>query len=292
MNYLLHLAKDKKLKKLIEGVEPLSVRRSKDILFYLIASIMSQQLSTKVADTIKNRFLALYDGRIPLPDEVLATAPETLRSIGLSNAKVSYVLNVARFALEHGLDDEVLHKMDNEEVIAYLTQIKGVGRWTVEMLMMFGLGREDIFAIDDWGVQNAMIHIYKLDRTDKKAFREALLRISQKWSPYRTYACMHLWRWKDNSPVVTPAAKKPSTPAKKPSALGKQAEAPAKKATVSAAKSPAAKATSATTKKTARTVSEKSRTSATTKKKTAPAAKKPRPKTVPTKKTSPRKTSR
>jgi DNA-3-methyladenine glycosylase II len=213
MNYLLHLAKDKKLRKLIEGVEPLSVRRSKDILFYLIASIMSQQLSTKVADTIRNRFLALYDGRIPLPDEVLATAPETLRSIGLSNAKVSYVQNVARFALEHGLDDEVLHKMDNEAVIAYLTQIKGVGRWTVEMLLMFGLGREDIFAIDDWGIQNAMIHIYKLDRTDKKAFREALLRISQKWSPYRTYACMHLWRWKDNSPVVTPATKKPAASA-------------------------------------------------------------------------------
>jgi DNA-3-methyladenine glycosylase II len=268
MNYLLHLAKDKKLKKLIEGAEPLSVRRSKDILFYLIASIMSQQLSTKVADTIKNRFMALYNGRIPLPDEVLATAPETLRSIGLSNAKVSYVLNVARFALEHGLDDEVLHKMDNEDVIAYLTQIKGVGRWTVEMLLMFGLGREDIFAIDDWGVQNAMIHIYKLDRTDKKAFREALLRISQKWSPYRTYACMHLWRWKDNSPVVTPTAKKPSAPAKKPSAQ-------AKKATVSTAKSPTAKTISAASKK-----------------KAAPATKKPRPKTVPTKKSGPRKISR
>ena len=252
MGYLLHLAKDKKLKKLIEGVEPLSVRRSKDILFYLIASIMSQQLSTKVADTIKNRFLALYDGRIPLPDEVLATPPETLRSIGLSNAKVSYVLNVARFALEHGLDDEVLHKMDNEDVIAYLTQIKGVGRWTVEMLLMFGLGREDIFAIDDWGVQNAMIHIYKLDRTDKKAFREALLRISQKWSPYRTYACMHLWRWKDNSPVVTPATKKPS--------------APAKKTTVSAAKKPAAKPTGTAAKKSIPTAPKRSRASVATKK--------------------------
>jgi DNA-3-methyladenine glycosylase II len=92
--------------------------------------------------------------------------------------------------------------MGNEEVIAYLTQIKGVGQWTAEMLLMFGLGREDIFAIDDWGVQNAMIHLYKLDRTDKKAFRENLLRISAKWSPYRTFACMHLWRWKDNKPVT------------------------------------------------------------------------------------------
>lgn len=92
--------------------------------------------------------------------------------------------------------------MDNEEVIAYLTQIKGVGRWTVEMLLMFALGREDVFAIDDLGVQNAMISVYKLDRADKKKFREELLRISQKWSPYRTYACLHLWRWKDNPPVT------------------------------------------------------------------------------------------
>lgn len=215
MEYLLHLAKDRRLKKLIEGAKPLSVRKQKDILFYLVASIMSQQLSTKVAETIKNRFLSLYEGRIPLPEEILATPLEKLRSIGLSNAKAGYVQNVARFALEKGLDHKVLDKMDNEAVIASLTQIKGVGRWTVEMLLMFGLGREDIFAIDDWGIQNAMIHIYKLDRTDKKAFRETLLRISQKWSPYRTYACMHLWRWKDNSPVVPAAAKPAATPAKK-----------------------------------------------------------------------------
>ena len=206
MDYRLHLAKDKKLKKLIENHEPVTVSKQKDVHFYLIASIMSQQLSTKVAQTIRQRFLALYDGRSPKPEEVLATPFETLRSIGLSNAKARYVLNVAQFAIEKGMDHKTLHKMDDEAVIAWLTQIKGVGRWTAEMLLMFSLGREDIFSIDDWGVQNAMIHIYKLDRTDKKAFREDLLRISAKWSPYRTYACMHLWRWKDNKPIT--AAKK------------------------------------------------------------------------------------
>ena len=205
MEYLLHLAKDKKLKRLIDQHEALSVKKRTDLHFYLCASIMSQQLSTRVADAIKQRFLQLYDGRVPAPEEILATPPETLRSIGLSNAKVSYVQNVARFAVEQGMDHRKLDKMENEEVIAYLTQIKGVGRWTAEMLLMFSLGREDVFAIDDWGVQNAMIGLYKLDRADKKAFREALLRISAKWSPYRTYACMHLWRWKDNSPVKTAA---------------------------------------------------------------------------------------
>ena len=92
--------------------------------------------------------------------------------------------------------------MSDEEVIAYLTQIKGVGRWTAEMMLMFALGREDVFAIDDLGIQQAMIKMYKLDRTDKKQFREDMLKISEQWSPYRTYACIHLWRWKDAPPVT------------------------------------------------------------------------------------------
>lgn len=202
MEYIIHLSKDKKLKKLIENGEPHLLKKRKNICTYLCASIMSQQLNTKVAKTIRNRFLDLYGGKEPTPQQILDTPFEMLRGIGLSNAKVNYVKNVAQFEIESGLDHKKLHKMDNEEVIAYLTQIKGVGRWTVEMLLMFALGREDVFAIDDWGVQNAMIKLYKLDRTDKKKFREDLLRISQKWSPYRTYACLHLWRWKDNAPVM------------------------------------------------------------------------------------------
>lgn len=201
MDYRLHLAKDKKLKRLIDNHQPLKVSKSKDVLYYLVASIMSQQLSARVAETILKRFLGLYDGRKPAPEDILATPAGTLRSIGLSNAKATYVHNVAQFAMDNGIDHRKLNRMENEEVIAYLTQIKGVGRWTAEMLLMFSLGREDVFAIDDWGVQNAMIHIYKLDRADKKAFRAELLRISAKWSPYRTYACMHLWRWKENLPV-------------------------------------------------------------------------------------------
>jgi DNA-3-methyladenine glycosylase II len=201
MEYRLHLAKDKKLKKLIDQQEPFRLNRRKHIHIHLCGSIMSQQLSTKVAATIHRRFLDLYKGRKPIPEDILSTPFETLRAIGLSNAKTHYVQNVARFALEKGLDARVLNKMDNEEVIAYLTQIKGVGRWTAEMLLMFTLGREDVFAVDDLGIQNAMIRLYKLDRADKKAFREELLRISGKWSPYRTFACLHLWNWKDNTPA-------------------------------------------------------------------------------------------
>jgi DNA-3-methyladenine glycosylase II len=201
MHYVEHLSRDKKFKKLLESSEPYQLKKRKNIPIYLCASIMSQQLSTKVADVIYKRFLNLYDGKEPVSQQILDTPSETLRAIGLSNAKVSYVKNVAAFGIEPGMDYKKLQKMDNEEVIVYLTQIKGVGRWTVEMLLMFALGREDVFAIDDLGIQNAMIKLYKLDRTDKKKFREDLLRISGKWSPYRTYACKHLWNWKDNAPI-------------------------------------------------------------------------------------------
>lgn len=201
MEYTLHLSKDRKIKKLIEQNGLFTLTKQKNVCIYLCASIMSQQLSTKVAKVIHQRFINLYEGKAPTPEQIIATAPETLRAIGLSNAKTSYVQNVARFALEQGMDHRKLHKMDNEEVIEYLTQIKGVGRWTAEMLLMFALSREDVFAVDDLGIQNAMIALYKLDRADKKQFKEEMLRISKKWSPYRTYACMYLWRWKDNPPL-------------------------------------------------------------------------------------------
>ena len=197
MKYKIHLSKDKRLKKIIDNQNGSSLKKRKNICIYLCASIMSQQLSTKVADVIYKRFLAVYGGKEPTPQQIVDTPFETLRGIGMSNAKTNYVQNVARFAIESGLDLKKLDKMNNDEVIEYLTQIKGVGRWTVEMLLMFALGREDVFAIDDLGIQNAMIKLYRLDRADKKKFKENLLRISSKWSPYRTYACMHLWQWKD-----------------------------------------------------------------------------------------------
>jgi DNA-3-methyladenine glycosylase II len=164
---------------------------------------MSQQLSTKVAAVIYKRFLELYEGEEPAPQQIVATPFEQLRAIGLSNAKTLYVLNVAHFAIEHNLDDKQVRKMKDEEVVELLTQIKGVGKWTVEMLLMFTLGRENVFAEDDYGIQTAMKKLYNLDDSNKKAFKENMLRISQKWSPYRTYACMHLWRWKDKKPQGT-----------------------------------------------------------------------------------------
>ncbi|MEO7393325.1 MAG: DNA-3-methyladenine glycosylase 2 family protein [Chitinophagaceae bacterium] len=202
MEYILHLSKDKKFKKLVETGDPHQLKKRKNLCIYLCASIMSQQLSTKVADVIYKRFINLFGGKEPTPQQILATPFEQLRGIGLSNAKVSYVKNVAQFELDFGMDAKKLAKMSNEEVINYLIPIKGVGRWTIEMLLMFALGREDVFAVDDLGIQNAMIKLYKLDNTDKKRLKENMLELSKKWSPYKTYACVHLWRWKDNTPVL------------------------------------------------------------------------------------------
>lgn len=202
MDYREHLSKDKKLKKLIDAHEPFELTMHKNICLKLCASIMSQQLSTKVARVIHNRFLELYNGKEPTPQQIIATPFDKLRAIGLSNAKTQYVLNVAQFAIDHQLTDKKLLTMSDEEVIELLTQIKGVGRWTVEMLLMFTLGRSDLFSIDDYGIQVAMKKVYRLDDSNKKEFREKMLKISKKWSPYRTYACLHLWHWKDNTPAT------------------------------------------------------------------------------------------
>lgn len=201
MSYIDHLTKDSRLRKVLAEQDAVKLSSHKNIPLRLCASIMSQQLSTKVARVIFHRFLALYGGEEPTPEQIAATPPEILRGIGLSNAKAQYVLNVAQFCMTHGLTDKKLKKLSNEEVIDLLTQIKGVGKWTVEMLLMFTLGREDVFSADDYGIQVAMKKLYKLDDSNKRELKLAMEKIATKWSPYRTYACLHLWQWKDNKPA-------------------------------------------------------------------------------------------
>lgn len=202
MNHITHLSKDKKLKILIESQTPFILEKRKKVYLRLCSSILSQQLSTTVAKVLYKRFLELYNGREPTARQILDTPAETFRSIGFSNAKASYVHNVCRFFIENNITDAQLYKMNNEEVIALLTQIKGVGKWTVEMILMFTLGREDIFALDDLGLKQGVIRLYNLKETDKKVLIKKIEKISSKWSPYRTYASRYLWNWKDNPPEL------------------------------------------------------------------------------------------
>lgn len=197
MTYKAHLKKDIKLATLL-AVDTHVLKKRKNTPIRLIASIISQQLSTKVAKIIFLRFLDLYGGKEPSCGQVLATDPMVLRGIGLSNSKVSYVQNVAAFFIENKVTDKQLYTLPPDQVIALLTQIKGVGRWTVEMLLMFSLGQEDVFAVDDLGIQQAMIKLYKIKFDSKKDLKIKMLKKSLSWAPYRTYACLHLWQWKDS----------------------------------------------------------------------------------------------
>lgn len=196
--WVAHLSRDKRMAKLIAEQGPRrKLKKHHNLTMRLYAAILSQQLSTRVAEIIYRRFLDLYGKEEPTPRQVLATPHEIFRSIGLSNAKATYVKHIAEFALEKGLDARRLSKLSDEEVIQYLLPIKGVGRWTAEMLLIFTLGREDVFAPDDLGLQQAMARIYRLDPSDKKQLRADMLRISARWSPYRSYACLYLWDWHD-----------------------------------------------------------------------------------------------
>jgi DNA-3-methyladenine glycosylase II len=196
LEHIKHLNKDKKLKAIISTQETIVLKKEKNIYLWICFSIISQQLSTKVAKVIQQRFLDLFDSKKPSLEEIIATPFDTLKGIGLSQSKTNYLLNVCHFFLEHKLTDNKLNKMDNETLIALLIQIKGVGRWTVEMILMFALGREDVFAVDDLGIQQKMCALFDLDKTDKKQMKSKMQEIATPWSPYRTYACRYLWGWK------------------------------------------------------------------------------------------------
>ena len=197
MQHLSHLNKDNQLKKIIALQQPFALQKKKPVYLQLCGSIMSQQLNTRVAEVIFKRFLNLCGTKLPTLQQILDTPLETLRTIGLSNAKANYVKNVCTFFIAEKITDSKLHAMTNDELIKYLSQIKGVGQWTVEMILIFTLGREDVFALDDFAIQQSMAKLYNLNASDKKNLRQQMIRISAAWSPYRTYACRYLWGWKD-----------------------------------------------------------------------------------------------
>ncbi|MFN5622287.1 MAG: DNA-3-methyladenine glycosylase family protein [Flavobacteriales bacterium] len=193
-----HLAKDAKLRPALEHIQLEKLRREENILLYLCLSIISQQLSTKVARVICDRFLGLFEGQEITERLILSVDPQELRAVGLSGAKVNYIRNVCEFFHERKLHDEQLHRLSDDEVIELLIEIKGVGRWTVEMLLMFAMAREDVFAVDDLGIRQAMIKLYQLKSENKKELSQAMKTISEQWKPYRSYACLALWNYKDS----------------------------------------------------------------------------------------------
>lgn len=192
MDYKKHLAKDPRFKKLLK-LEINLPSRKKNMAMRLVGSILSQQLSTTVAKIMFKRFLELFEGKEPSAKIILTIPVETIKAIGISQQKANYIHHVAEFIVENKITDKKLDKMTDDEIIELLTQIKGVGRWTVEMLLMFSLGREDIFAVDDLGIQKGFQKLHKLEHLKGKELKLKMHELSQKWSPYRSFACLYLW---------------------------------------------------------------------------------------------------
>jgi DNA-3-methyladenine glycosylase II len=191
---LLHLKTDKKLFKAISNLN-YEIRPQLDIDIYhsLLSSIVSQQLSTKVVKIIWNRFSDLFVDRYPDAESLLAKEHEVLRGIGLSNNKARYVKNVAEFYLENNMSFDYLQAKSDDEIIEYLTQIKGVGKWTVQMILMFPMDRPNVFPVDDLGIQNSMKNLYEID-LEKKELKMRMDEIATNWDPFKTLASKYLWK--------------------------------------------------------------------------------------------------
>ncbi len=171
-----------------------------DVYLALLESIVSQQISVKAADSIFRKFRLLFPNEYPTPARLLLLSESDLRSAGLSGQKAKYLQSVAEFAQSqpdgrHAFDRAHFDTMTDEDVVQYLLPIKGVGRWTVEMLLMFVLDRPDVFPIDDLVIRQKMVRAYGLTETGRPLYKQ-LHAIAEAWRPHRTLACRYLWRWK------------------------------------------------------------------------------------------------
>ena len=162
----------------------------------LVRSIVFQQLSGKAAGTIHGRLLDLYPDRAPTPEQVLATPDDRLRAVGLSRQKVAYVRDLADRVARGALPLDHVDTLDDAALIEHLVQVKGIGRWTAQMFLMFKLGRPDVLPELDLGIQNAIKRAYRKRKVGPKDVR----RIGACWSPYSSIACWYLWRSLDNRP--------------------------------------------------------------------------------------------
>jgi DNA-3-methyladenine glycosylase II len=165
----------------------------------LVRSIIGQQLSAKVAYVMNERLLDRFGGRPPTPGEVLAEDPEELRAaIGLSRMKVQFLRSLAEHVTDGSLELEKMDELSDEDVIAELVAVKGIGEWTAHMFLIFHLQRPDVLAVGDLGIRSAIRRAYELDELPGPTEME---RIGAPWRPYRSVACRYLWRSLDNTPA-------------------------------------------------------------------------------------------
>lgn len=167
----------------------------------LVGSIIGQQLSVKAAASIRERFKALFGGKFPSPEEILTKDVDQLRSVGFSRAKANYVLDLAQHVVDGKVAFDHLPALSNEQIIAELTDVKGIGEWTVHMFLMFSMGRLDVLAYGDLGIRNGIMKLYGLDKAPSP---QEVKDIAEKygWAPYQSIACWYIWQSLDNEPTV------------------------------------------------------------------------------------------
>lgn len=184
------LKEDPVMKVIIDSVGEYSLRRRNHHFAVLVESIISQQLATSAAEAIYRRFTALYP-KFPTASEILATRKSKLRSVGLSGMKVEYLKDLARKVEQGKIRTRALSKMNDEEIISHLTQVKGIGRWTAEMFLIFSLGREDVLPVHDLGLRKGVQMAFSLPELPKS---EEVERLGSRWRPYRSIATWYLWK--------------------------------------------------------------------------------------------------
>lgn len=189
------LQADPVLAAVVRAGRPIPPTPHEDLYLALLRAIVSQQISTKAAAAIWKRFTSLFlpEG-YPEPRELLARSEDELRAVGLSRQKAGYLLAIAEYNERGLLDYEHLTSLSEEDFTQHLTAIRGVGRWTAQMLQMFALDQPDVFSEGDLGVQNAMRRLYNLEETGR-ALQKRMLLIAENWRPYRTLACKYLWQY-------------------------------------------------------------------------------------------------
>lgn len=177
---------------LIDRIGSIQVPRSAKSFRTLAESIMYQQLSGKAAATIISRFRNLWPGTaFPSPRQVMQMPASRMRTVGVSRQKIRYLKDLSRKTLSGYVAVKILDRLHDEAVIQHLIAVKGIGRWTAEMFLMFALGRPDVFPVDDLGIQKGLARAYQLRSIPTK---KRMLKIAEKWRPYRTLASLYLWR--------------------------------------------------------------------------------------------------
>jgi DNA-3-methyladenine glycosylase II len=164
----------------------------------LARAIVGQQLSTRAARSIWEKLIGQFGDKLPTPEQLLRKRRETLRRAGLSNAKVEFLRDLAARIKDGRLDLKRLKELPDEDVIAQLLEVKGIGRWTAEMFLIFHLGRPDVVSVGDLGIRRAVQIAYRMDGMPGP---EELEKLAEEWRPHRTLACLYLWRSLDSTPL-------------------------------------------------------------------------------------------